>query len=481
MKTGDIIKKCIVAQGSVEIKLETVRPIARLSGVKTKDVQYFVDHLPSGINADGVAYANRITLTAETAGEVSVILGMGYLVVRDDVWCARFHHKQGWSGGDGIYSFNLTDGIDRFDQKPGATNMFCFGDSFVGRTDPITKQRYEPLLMPNNSIGIVEPGSDHVAFEVNQTEKGSVCSFVKVDPKMDVKGTIPQNLCTYDQKTPDPGWISGFFPKKVWITFDLQTPEPVDRIDIYNYFNEQSLQLSSRGIRIFRLLASNDAKQWNDLGEYELPKSRGKDDHTSITVGQTYRHFQFDVHSGQGIGNHEDEIHEGVFALSRVAFIHADIPYRDVAVDASSILLENPAQSYVWLQDGAVIGKNLYLFPYQVVSDHTQPEGMQFGILGISMIKIPIENNRAQFRKAIQKRTPWFYSHGGSDFAFGGGVTANSAQAGAEHPDGYVYVYGYKTTWVLRQLVAARVKENEFELFDKWEFFDGVAWTRDAT
>jgi len=480
MKPGDIVKSIQVAKGPVKVAFEKVFPVAaEIRGVKAEHLSFYVDHLPSWKNQDGICYANRVEFDAQEDGKAEFTLGHGYLAEKDEDWSKRFMRHQGWSGGDGIYSFNLVDGNDRFDQKQNSTNLFVFGDTFIGRTDKETRRRYGPLLMMNNSLGIVEPGKNAIDFRFNQNERGSVSAFVKIDPKLDVKGTIPQNLCSYDQKNPDDGWVSGYHPKKVWVTFDLKTPQPVDRIVIENYLSRESPSLSSRGVRIFRLLASLDGKKWDDLGEYELPKRTLPEESKTIQIGQSYRFFQFDVHAEPGIGNYDDDYHEGLFALSRVYFYKDDTFYRDVEADASSVLLEAPAQSYVWLQDGAIIGKNLYLFPYQVISDHTQPEGMQFGIMGIQMVRVPIENERPQFQKAVMKRSPFWFSHGGSDFTFGGAVTANTVQAGAERPDGYVYVFGYKTTWVLRQAICARVKAEDFELFDKYEYWDGITWQRD--
>jgi hypothetical protein len=227
------------------------------------------------------------------------------------------------------------------------------------------------------------------------------------------------------------------------------------------------------------LLSSLDGQTWTDLGEYELPMAKSAEDSHIINVATTARIFKFDIHQQPGIGNYEDDYHEGIFALSLVEFLHGDFKYRDIIANASSILSEESAKSYIWLQDGAVIGKSLYLFPYQVIPDHTQPEGMEFGILGIVMIKIPIEDNRPQFSKSIQKRTPLMYYHEGSSFWYGGAVTANTVQAQAMNPDGYIYIYGYKSTGFFRQMVAARVREADFEWFDRWEYFNGSEWQKD--
>lgn len=481
MKLGQVIQREAIKQGISTLKLDHIYPIGSISGNHLTDIVYFVDEFVSSKNTDQVVYANKIVITASQDTEVEILLGNGYLSSKDEEWTKKFSQKQGWSGSDGIYSFNLTTGNDQFDQKRQFTNLFVFGDTFVGRTDKITKRRYEPLLMPNNSMGYLDANSDKIEFLVNKTDKDSVTAFFKIEPAHDIVGTIAQNLVTYDQKKTNDGWISGYNPKKVWLIFDLNTPEYVDQIDIYNYYSQESSSLASRGVRIFRLLASSDNKKWNDLGEYELKKSTSKNDYQSITVGGAYRYFQFDIHFGAGIGNHEDEMNEGVFALSRVDFLHDGIKYRDIQAEASSTMLIDGAKSWIWLQDGVVVDKNLYFFPYQVVSDMNQPEGLQFGIKGISMIKVPVIDNRIDFKNAIQKRTPFLFQKGESEITFGGGLMPNTRQAGSLNPDGFVYVYGYQTTYGLRQLVAARVLENDFELFDKWEFFDGIRWQKDIT
>jgi hypothetical protein len=66
---------------------------------------------------------------------------------------------------------------------------------------------------------------------------------------------------------------------------------------------------------------------------------------------------------------------------------------------------------------------------------------------------------------------------------FGGGLCANTRQAGAPHPDGYVYCYGLRHVGgpVPHQLVAARVAADRFadDAFDAWRFWDGADWVRD--
>ena len=59
---------------------------------------------------------------------------------------------------------------------------------------------------------------------------------------------------------------------------------------------------------------------------------------------------------------------------------------------------------------------------------------------------------------------------------FGAGVFANTKQANTLNPDGYIYLYGCKTTMGLRELVVARVKEENYQYFDDYEFYSNGQW-----
>lgn len=52
----------------------------------------------------------------------------------------------------------------------------------------------------------------------------------------------------------------------------------------------------------------------------------------------------------------------------------------------------------------------------------------------------------------------------------------NTEEAGAPHPDGYVYVYGIEELITPKQLLVARVRPDAFEDFDAWTFWNGDAW-----
>lgn len=52
---------------------------------------------------------------------------------------------------------------------------------------------------------------------------------------------------------------------------------------------------------------------------------------------------------------------------------------------------------------------------------------------------------------------------------------ANTVEAGALDPDGYVYVYGRNSLFV------SRVLADDFEDFSKWRFWDGALWSEDIS
>lgn len=468
----------VTTVGPQDHSLPDIIPIKQLQGLKLSEVEFYVDQHRIQPTREGIHYANRLVFKSAEVGIVDVIQGPGFRVSIDGMWTQLFSQRQGWSGGDGIYSFNITDGNDQMDQ-PVKRNLLVFGDTFYGRTDVVTRRRYEPLVMTNNSMGIFD--QNQIEFRVHLEENGQVTSFFQNDPEFDWVGTIASNLVTYDTKTAPKPWISGAHPKDIWLHFDFHTEQHVDEVVLYNYFSSESADLASRGIRQFTLWGSSDNKQWKSFGDYELPKSRSMDDKMSVPLNKKFRYFKITIPAIVGKGNYSDSFQEGLYALNRIEFLHQGIKYRDIRATSNTFLNRSNANSHMWLQDGVFTNNSLYLFPYQVISDHTQPEGLQFAIMGVTMIKIPVKNGQIMYQQMVQKRSPLNYRVGNSEITFGGGVTPNTVLSGAKKADGYIYIYGYKTTWVMRELVVARAFEKDIEFFDNWEFYDGHKWQSDMT
>ncbi|MGN6639593.1 MAG: DUF4185 domain-containing protein [Mucilaginibacter sp.] len=131
---------------------------------------------------------------------------------------------------------------------------------------------------------------------------------------------------------------------------------------------------------------------------------------------------------------------------------------------------------YFWLGDGFYDQAThaTYIFGYRI---HNVSEGaFGFKEVGNAIIKLPA-NSRPPYRNQEQMDTPFYLDDNNEIGSFGAGIFVNTAESGARHPDGYVYVYG--VVGLAKKLVAARVKPADFEHFDQWRFWDGKAWASD--
>jgi hypothetical protein len=137
-----------------------------------------------------------------------------------------------------------------------------------------------------------------------------------------------------------------------------------------------------------------------------------------------------------------------------------------------------PASSdsdYYWLGDGFVnkaLHGNTYIFAYRIRNVGKGAFG--FKEMGTVLIVLPA-GSRPPFKGQRQMDTPLFLSDGNG--SFGAGVFVNTAKAGAPDPDGYVYIYGVKGP--KKEVLVARVKPEDFELFARWRYWDGRGWSRD--
>lgn len=134
---------------------------------------------------------------------------------------------------------------------------------------------------------------------------------------------------------------------------------------------------------------------------------------------------------------------------------------------------------YYWLGDGFFNhskDSTIYLFAYRIKK---LPGGVYpFEDVGVSLIALP-KGSRPPFEKHRQVDTPLFLkdSKGKGKVVFGVAVLANTVGARAPKPDGYIYVYGVRGE--KKELLVARVKDQEFEDFSQWRYWDGANWGED--
>jgi hypothetical protein len=477
MKKGDLIQTVKLVKGKNEIKLDRIYPIMDFRNENHTKVLYMID---DEVMKEHINYANQLIIEAYKPEELRLCIGEGYIAQPDEHMTNKFLSYDQWSGGDGIYSFNLQDAKDGFDQEELKKTLFVFGDTFVGTSDKTTHRRYQPHLMPNNSIGIME--KDHIDFKVNWQEDGSVSGFYKMDPRFDASGTVVTNLTYYDRKTKNEGYLSGYHPKTLEIVFDLHKKRYVSHIDFYNYFSEEAPHLSKRGLKAFKILGSDDQTDYTLIRGVILERAKQKGDFDRIDINATYRYYKLIVPTTNAIGNYNDEeFNEGLYGLSLVKFYDHDQQYRDIHASSNSVLLKDDEHSWIWLQDGVIIKDHLYFLPMVINSDLSQPEGLQFRVLGVALFKTPLKDHVIHPEHATMKMAPLLVDTKESQFLMGGAILANTLQAGAKNPDGYIYIYGYKTTMGMRELVCARVLEENFEFFDDWRYYNGKTWVTEIS
>ena len=472
MRKGDLIKVVKLSKGKNEIKLDRIYPILDFRNENHSKVLYMID---GEVMKEHITYANELIIEAYKSEELSLYIGEGYVAVEDQELTKKFISYEKWSGGDGIYSFNLEDAKDGFDQDKQKKTLFVFGDTFVGTSDKKTNKRYQPHLMPNNSIGIMENGG--IDFRVNWQKDGSVAGFYKMDSRFDDAGTVVTNLTYYDRKVKNVGYLSGYDPEHLEIVFDLYQPRYVSHMAFYNYFSEEAEHLNKRGLKAFKILGSMDNEDYTLIKGVILDKASKIGDVQNVELNAKYRYYKLVVPTSRGIGNHNDDsFSEGLYGLNLVKFYDHNQQYRDLHATSTSVLLKDAEHSWIWLQDGAIIKDHLYFLPMVINSDPSQPEGLQFRVVGVALFKTPIKDHMIQPEKATMKMAPLLVDTEHSQFLMGGAILPNTKQAGAKNPDGYIYIYGYKTTMGFRELVVARVSEDNFEFFDDWRYFNGETW-----
>ena len=92
-------------------------------------------------------------------------------------------------------------------------------------------------------------------------------------------------------------------------------------------------------------------------------------------------------------------------------------------------------------------------------------------------------NTTNPFQDHIQTEVPLHYvpTGGRGEIIFGAGILANTFEALAPFPDGYVYVYGTQNDPFDKKLLAARVLPGSFTNFSQWRFWNGFDWVADIS
>ena len=401
--------------------------------------------------------------------DVRFVLAEGFVASYDQTFSSYFLRTSGWSGADGIFSYDLANGGDEIGVDHPTTG-FIFSDTFVGEVDPTTLRRQAPVTMINNSFGYLDHqvslSKDAFTFEydiLNNQPTSPVIpdAFIGHEPRnlLDSDGFYysqsPQGQITnLDQGH---SWLSASSPAT--LLFDFYSPQNLASLYLWNYNANRDL-----GAKTIAIYAGQTSIEMTKIGEYRLAKASGNnfEPYTlSIALPNlAYRYLKLEILEGYD---------QNVTGLGKIIFYDDQNQLLFANVSASSVNEAQPDAALkprLWLQDGFVDQQKLYNFPLLIKNDN----GF-FSVDSVGLVEIPIASNRFAYEDATYYSTPLMTrAPDNGVIYFGAGVMDHRLH------DEYIYVYGYKDLQG-RHLLAARMRTEDILNFNRWQYFDGNGWS----
>ncbi len=151
------------------------------------------------------------------------------------------------------------------------------------------------------------------------------------------------------------------------------------------------------------------------------------------------------------------------------------------ATEPAAVFIPDTPQSkegdWYWLMDGIVIGDSVYVYALRL-DNSVEP----FALLGVSLISFSkdLSNGIGSYH---QTDTPLFYEPGDNSgqIVMGQAIMPMTEISGAPSPDGYIYIYGPKSSPGNKDLLAGRFRPEDVRNFDNYEFWNGSEWGNDMT
>lgn len=403
--------------------------------------------------------------------DLKVFLDKGIMVFRAPEWDEIYRQqKKGWTGADGVYSFNLSDG----DRSIGAKSdmiAFIYSDTFVGEIGT-NNVRYRTVMV-NNTISYYDPSKPHLEameFEWGINEEGKPDSIFlphaftgnRASQLVDGVGLKPNNTIDGKLINQPAGtqWLSNW-QENIEIKFNLFKTHNLGTIAIWNYNDEVNSQFGAKKIRI---LFSSDDVVYEQFQEIELEMSSGLNlipyNKLIENINQEVRYIKIEVlesHSAEYVG------------LGKVLLLDTDNNPIWSEVTSNSELLDVSgleASARIWLEDGIVIDDKLFIFVMLIKDDGNN----FFNINTFGVLEVPIIDGKTlDHKNTIYRRTPLLAntSDGGRMY-FGGAILDNTEE------DGYIYISGFKDDINLtRFMVMARTTRENIINFNEWTYYDG--------
>ena len=427
--------------------------------------------------------------------DISVYLGKGMIVREATEWTDAFERYDGWTGADGIFSFNLETGNDSIGAKSDST-LFLFSDTILGVVNPETSLRLYPEFL-NNTIGYFNGDEtdifNNMEFFWNEDEEvvSNVFvpdSYIGYNPSnimnhIGLSSATPTDIF-YDYRIEGSSWLSESSDNNPYIIIDLLDIELLTKMKLFNFVENTDYSAT-----VIEVSYSIDNVTFNTLGTYDISvpdistnvSSSMIDETNSLDLtGISARYIKINI-----LDNNTTSTNQ--VGLSKV-IIYNETKVLFGTVTASSVydakgeeicgtvdtLQCYEQDSRLWLQDGVVINDYFYTFPLLVKDYETF-----FKVFKVGLIKIHIVEGKLDLESIEYIDSPLYNEMSdGSVTNFGVGVNNQDTSGGLINQDGYIYIYGIKDN-PGRMLTVARVEEENFENFNKWMYYDGTSWSND--
>lgn len=401
---------------------------------------------------------------------INFILGEGMIIKEETELTNAFLRYKGWTGADGIFSFDLNNGGDRVGQSHRTTG-FIFSDTFIGTVYPNNFVRGSSKII-NNTFGYLNHDVEFSpeAFSFDYRLENDIPESVLLPDKY--LGSRARNLL-------DSEGLSVSFSKNaklhninegtMYLSDVLESEIVIDFNDVYN-LNEIYLwnynENVNYGTKNFQLLTSLDGETYSLLDSYEMPKASGSSQEgynkSIILTDISARYLKIKLLEGYD---------ESYIGLGKLMIFDNNDNYLFGQVTANHEIVAptvNENSGRLWLQDGVVIDDKIYLFPI-LVKDFESI----FKVFNVGMIEMDIVNERFDYENATYYSSPLMsYTDDGGVIYMGAGVMDN------RDIDGYIYIYGYKDLEG-RHLVVGRLEAEDILNFNEWEYYSENGFVKD--
>lgn len=411
--------------------------------------------------------ARYIKVTSSKSQKINIYLGLGYYCIRNEEFSKKFERRSGWTGADGIFSFNL-DNEEDYSQENDRT-LFVFGDTFFGATEG--NKRIEPTAMVNNSLGYLE--NDEIKFVVNKDDKGHACSLFEPSEDMLKVGYLAKNLTSYKGVKEKPYVSSLDDERDVVIDFDLIERKNINKIRVVNFYDEPELGTSNynRGVKSLDLYTSLDSKEYVFVKKVELELNEGGNKYNDIEVELDARYVRFVIAKKDNVYSELDNC----LGLTKVYFYDEEGQLNEVKCKANQEFNYSLVKSWYWLQDGIRVKDKFYIYPLLIQEELNGIEGFEFKMDGVAKLVLPIEDGKVDYLKADMETVSTLYKLvDDKEYVFPVAITREGD---------YAYFYGYcnERSKFLRHLIVGRIEIEKIDDLNNLKFFDGNSFVRDVT